>query len=396
MNGKKKSAKPKGKGMEPTSVQLDPRLESAAPEARLILPRVFDEVMARTSDQIRARTEDLAGIPLLFGRSGGFEKRMTDVRAGKKETVNLPSHLKRFMKQHFPEYGFDRGDPEQLWFRKTVAPTLDLLLKFEKVHQWGLGKTFTIDFAVDFPGTPFRHGQVERGGLLKNIFWMFHESWEQKVWAYTTSTELLTALRGCRDLLNRILQVLEEQCCELLLPPPLTLPSGIVELGALTAREAYNIVLPMARNWAEDAEMESIGAAPITEGGRLLQEADWRLKFVSKGLDRYCWYVVPHTGRVWWDFYPVMQNAIPKYSSVLNSDDWIDSTEVAPRAFQEIQEQLGASHLLHVSLALCDPTRYRGNFVWRAISYGESLPKRRDITVHLDRRTGALLGEAPR
>jgi len=98
---------------------------------------------------------------------------------------------------------------------------------------------------------------------------------------------------------------------------------------------------------------------------------------------------------VWWDFYPVMQNAIPKYSSVLDSGDWIDSTEVAPRAFHAIQKQLGASHLGQISLALCDPTRYNGNFVWRAISYGESVPKRRDITVHLDWRTGAVLNEAP-
>lgn len=394
MNGKRKSAS-RGKGTRRASVQVGRHLEPGAPEARLILLRVFDEVMARTSDQIRARTEDLAGIPLLFGRSGGFKKRMTDVQAGKKETVNLPSHLKRFMKQHFPEYRFDTGDSEQLWFRKNVAPTLDLLLRFDKVHQWGLGKTFTIDFAVDFPGTPFRLVQAQRGGMLKNIFWMFHESWEQKVWAYTTSAELATALQGCLDLFSRILPVLEEHCCDLLQPQPVTLPSGIEQLGALTAREAYKIVLPMAHKWAEDAEMESINAGPITEGGRLRREADWRVKFVSEGLDRYCWYIVPHTGRVWWDFYPVMQNAIPKYSSVLTSDDWIDSTGVAPRAFQAIQKQLGASHLGHISLALCDPTRYSGNFVWRAISYGESLPKRRDITVHLDWRTGAVLGEAP-
>lgn len=349
--------------------------------------------MARTSDQIHARTEDLAEFPLLFGRSGGFEKRVADVQAGKKETVNLPSHLKRFMKQHFPEYRFDTSASEWIWFRKNVTPTLDLLLRFDKVHQWGLGKTFTIDLAVDFPGTPFRRVQAKHGGILKNLFWIFHESWEQKVWAYTTSTELETALQGCRSLLCRILPVLEKHCCDLLQPRPVSLPPGIEQLGSLTAREAYNIVLPMAREWAEDAEMESINAAPTTEDGRLRQEADWRLKFVSKALDRYCWYIVPHTGRVWWDFYPVMQNAIPKYSSVLSSDDWIDSTEAARSAFQEIQKQLGAPHLGHVSLALCDPTRYSGRFVWRAISCGDSLPKRRDITVYVDSRTGAVVGE---
>jgi hypothetical protein len=56
------------------------------------------------------------------------------------------------MKQHFPEYRFDTSDSEWIRFRKNVTPTLDLLLRFNKVHQWGLGKTFTIDLAVDFPG----------------------------------------------------------------------------------------------------------------------------------------------------------------------------------------------------------------------------------------------------
>jgi hypothetical protein len=386
MNAKRNSERTRSKGIQPSSVKLDQSLEAATREARLILLRVFDEVMARTSDQIHARTADVAEIPLLFGRSGGFEKRMADVQAGKKETVNLPSHLKRFMKEHFPEYRFDTSDPEWIWFRKGVRPTLDLLLRFDKVHQWGLGKTFTLDFGVDFPGTPFRR-------MLKNIFWMFHESWEQKVWAYTTSNELETALRGCGDLLRRVLPVLEKHCCDLLQPQPVTLPPDIEQLGALSAREAYNIVQPMARKWAEDAEMESIGAAPITEGGRLRPEADWKVKFVSKRLDRYCWYVVPYTGRVWWDFHPVMQNAIPKYSSVFNSGDWIDSTAVAPRAFQVIEKQLGALHIGSVSLALCDPSRYSGNFVWRAVCTGESSSKRRDITVYLNCQTGAVLGE---
>lgn len=379
----------------PTPVQIGPRLESAAPEAQVILLRVFDEVMARSSDEIRARPEDLAEVPLLFGRSGGFKKRMADVQAGKKEAVNLRSHLKRFMKQHFPEYCFDTSDAEWIWFRKSLTGTLDLLLRFHKVHQWGFGKTFTIDFAVDFPGTPFRIIQSRHGGMLKNIFWMFHESWEQKVWAYTTSAELEMALRGCRNLLRIVLPALEKHCRDLLQPQPVALPAGIVQLGALTAREAHNIVLPMAHKWAEDAEMESIDARPITKDGRLRLEADWRVKFVSKRLDRYCWFVVPHTGRVWWDFYPVMQNAIPKYSSVLTSDDWIDSTEVTPRAFQVMQEQLGELPLGYISLALCDPARYSGNFVWRAISCGTSSPKRRDITVHLHWRTGAVLDEAP-
>jgi hypothetical protein len=385
----------------------DPRLRTPAPEQQLLVLLSFEEAMARAADQMRARAEDLANIPLLFSRSGGFGKRMHDVRAGKKENVNLVSHLKRFMKERFADYRFDAADPEQLWFRKSAAPTLDLLLMFDKVHQWGLGKTFSINFAADFPNTPFGGMHTAWGGTRKNIFWLFHQGWEQQVWAYTTGTELVTALEGCGELLGRMLPALEEQCHRLLLPPPTTLPSGITERGPLSAREAYETVLPMACEWAGDAKLESIGSSSlmtisgqlgsvcssITEGGRLRAQGKWGFKFVSMRLDRYCHYVVPHTGRVWWNFYPVLQGAIPKYSAVLESDDWIDSTAVASRAFETAKEQLEGFRIREISLALRDPTRYGGKFVWEAscIAYGASLSERRDITLHFDHHTGETL-----
>jgi hypothetical protein len=71
-------------------------------------------------------------------------------------------------------------------------------------------------------------------------------------------------------------------------------------------------------------------------------------------------------GRVWWNFYPVLQGAIRKYSAVLESDDWIDSTTVAPRAFQTVQQQLADYRVYDISLVLYDPGRYSGNFVWEA------------------------------
>jgi len=147
----------------------DPRLQPPSQEAQLIALLSFEEAIARAAVQVGARTEDLTGIPLLFSRGRGFDKRMHDVMAGKKESVNLPSRLKRFMKEHFPDYGFDAADPEQLWFRKSLAPTLDLLLMFDKIHQWGLGKTFSIDVAVNFPNTPFGRMHTGWGGTLLDV-----------------------------------------------------------------------------------------------------------------------------------------------------------------------------------------------------------------------------------
>jgi hypothetical protein len=387
------------------SPRPDPRLLTPAPDAQLVVLLSFEEAMARAADQIGARPEDLANVPMLFSRSSGFGKRMRDAIAGKKESVNLPSRVKRFMKELFPHYRFDESDPQQLRFRKPLASTLDLILVFNRVHQWGLGKTFSVEFGADFPNTPFGGMHAGVGGTSKNIFWLFHEGWERQVWAYSTSDELSSALEGCGELLRRILPAAEEQCRQLLLPPPAALPAGIATRGALSAREAYDLILPMAREWAADAQLESLGStnvvhisgpvgslrSSISEEGRLRPHGSWALKFVSKRLDRCCAYFIPHTGRVWWSFYPVLQGALPKYSAILDSDEWIDSTAVAPQALQAAQ-QPGEDRAYEISLVLRDPQRYAGNFVWEAtcMSHGDSPSDRRQVVMQFDRRTGKL------
>lgn len=386
-----------------TSGLSDDRLLPPTSSQLLIVLLTFDEVLARAAEQIGARTEDLESVPLLFSRSKGFDKRMQDMLAGKKGTVNFPSALKHFMKASFPDYSFDRSDPEQLWFRRSLSPTLDVLLLFEKLHQWGVGKTFSLRFAVDFPNTRFGGSHTGFGGTRHSIFWMFHQAWEEHVWAYTTVEELAVALESCRAIVQRVLPALESHSRDLFLPMPADLNGGIPQQGALSAREAYEVVLPMARNWSQDAQIEAIGItsrlqwrddAPlsVSESGRLGLGGSWTFKFLSKRLDQYCSYSVPHTGRIWWNFYHVLQNAYPKYSAVLESDGWIDSTAVVPRALQLI-DQLAGGRTSHVSFALRDARRYSGNFMWEAnaITYGKTLSDRRDIAVRFDAFTGEFI-----
>src|SRR6185437_4790634 len=216
----------------------DERLLPPTSSQLLIVLLTFDEVLARAAEQIGARIEDLETVPLLFSRSKGFDKRMEDMLAGKKGTVNFPSALKHFMKSTFPGYAFDRSDPEQLWFRRSLSPTLDVLLLFEKLHQWGMGKTFSLRFAVDFPNTRFGGAHTGFGGTRQSIFWMFHQAWEEHVWAYTTAEELAVALESCRAIMQRVLPALESHSRDLLMPPPADLSAEIAHQGALSAREA--------------------------------------------------------------------------------------------------------------------------------------------------------------
>jgi hypothetical protein len=394
----------------PATVQkgapLDARLQPPSREALLVVLKSFDEVMECAADQISARPEDLQSIPLLFGRGAAFDKRMNDVLARRKESINLPSRVRKFMKEVFPDYRFDAADLEELWFRKTVAPTLDLLVMFDKVHFHGIGKAFGLNFAADFPDTPFGGLHAGRGGTRKSVFAMFHQEWEQQVWAYTTSDELATALEGCAALLRRILPALEEQSRQLLIPPPATLPPGVEPRGALSARQAFAEVLPLAREWAADAELQGVyttnmifirdrhrKARPACgDDGRLLPEGSWGFKFVSRRLDQHCEYRVPHTGRLRWNFYPG-SISFPKYGPALGTYDWVDSTVIAPRASAAVHEQLVGFRVFDVFLRLHEGSRGKGDFVWEAqwMAFGPSMQERRDITVQLDRRTGEVL-----
>jgi hypothetical protein len=117
----------------------------------------------------------------------------------------------------------------------------------------------------------------------------------------------------------------------------------------------------------------------------------WSIRFLSKCRDGGCSYEVPHTGRVWWRLYPML-DVLPRYDASIGADDWIDSTDVAPRAREVIARQLDGIEVPEVSLTLRDPKRYAGDFVWEArLSRSAAPPGKSLINVLLDRHTGSVL-----
>ena len=145
-------------------------MRTGSPRSELIVRQCFDEALGRASYVIGAQAEDLERVPLLFSQHDGFNKRMQDVLAGKKAAISLPTTLKRFMHERFPSYRFETDPLGQITFRRSLAPTLDLLLIVDRVHQWGLGKSFSLDLAADYPGTRLAGQAHELGGQRKNLF----------------------------------------------------------------------------------------------------------------------------------------------------------------------------------------------------------------------------------
>jgi hypothetical protein len=362
-------------------------------------------VLARTAVEIAARPEELQQVPLLFAKSSAFDKRMSDVRAGRKQSINFPSRLRRFMKESFPGYAFDAADPEQIWFRKHAHPTLDVLLMFERVHQWGLGKTFSVAWGTDFPNTCLGGAHAGVGGTRQSIFWLFHQGREQQVWAYTTAEELETALAGCARLLQRVLPALEEQAARLLAPVPAQIPAGVPQLGPITAREAFEHAQLLAHDWAHDARCESISVASnpairdqsgsgVDAGGRIRQHGHWLVEFVSAQGLQHALFEVPHTGTPWWTSHGVIRAGGPQPPPVLDADGWVDSSRIAPLAFAEAQPRLGKLRVFDLLLSLKRTSPYReGRFVWQAhcIAVGDAPNERRDILVQFDADSAELI-----
>ncbi len=371
--------------------------EAARAAAGLVVVQSVYESLARAADAIGARAQDLEQVPFLFVGSGALNKRLSDVQAGKKEVVNLGSALKQFMKGRLPDYRLDTSGTEQTSFRRSLGPTLDVIVRFDRVHQWGLGKSFRVDVRVDFPDTAFSgiHGLA---GV--SVFWLFHYGPQTHAWAYTTRGELAEALDGCGALLGRMLPAIEEQCRSLLVPPPTVLLPGTPRYGPLSARDALAIAWPMAQAWAPDVELQRITSgypAPVrsrrlvlTPTGRLADGGGWTIVGLSKARDMLCHYAVPYTGRVWWTLYPVVQHTSPKYSASVAVDDWSDSPRIAPLALAAAQAQIGAPHDLDLMLTLDDPSRYQGHFVWTAwcTARDGAVSGIRPIAVRLDRHTG--------
>jgi hypothetical protein len=251
-----------------------------------------------------------AGLPCFTGMAAA-EKRIRDVMSGRRERIDLKREWKRFMLERFPEYRFDRDQPDYLWFRKPLADHIEGLLLVRKVHLFGLGKCFTLHYQADFPGTRFA-GQHPLH-FSRSLFSLLHRGWLEPEWAYSSNDELAQVLDGCRQVLQLALPALEKHMTSLLCPLPTVVPEHIPVQGRLTAREAYGCALGIVTALADDAIPIGIMSGAVLAShtgpgvgldGRLQPHGHWYVRFQSERLSCHFLIVVPHTGQVSWQSSP--------------------------------------------------------------------------------------------
>ena len=385
--------------------------EQPDPNALWIAQKCFQAAFDLAAVAIEKEAITLDSVPLLFPRFEAAGKRIADVQQGKREQVDLLSHLKRHLREALPVWEFDQADGEVILFRKRLAPSLDAKLIFERFHHHGLGKSFTLNLAVEFPGNrKFLQNPILQI-FRESFFTLFHRSWEQPAWTYATSGELDRALLGCTALLSRCLPLLEQNLVALLSLLPDELPKSIPVRGALSAKEGYAQALPVAQSWAEDVALESISSGAnifhaywpeqgpgIADDGRLQRHGDWSIRFLSRSRGAHIFVSMPHTGALRWSTFSFPLGATR--FSVISSMDWLDSTRIATVVRDSLRQrvadgQLRLSECLY-RLGAMPPDSNK--FAWevQAMLLGagrgqDEVRIRQDLRFLLDPRTAAIL-----
>jgi hypothetical protein len=274
------------------------------------------------------------------------------------------------------------------------------LLFVERLNARAYGKCFTLQYHVEFPGTRFAGETIDELNRSRNLFSLFHKGAMPPEWAYSTSEELAQALGGCRDVLRMALPALEARLVELLSPPPVALPQDIQTRGRLSAREAHEQALWIAKAWAPDARFRGVCSGglhlaghELARGmdldGRLQSNGRWSVQFESKGLNSDLFVEVPHSGQTRW-------NSTIKLFPFLcapPSQEWLDSPGIMQAGIETIKA-LAPDHEWTTWECGLGEERVVAAAVWRIHASFRFSPRRhsfRDAYVYLDPVDGSVV-----
>jgi hypothetical protein len=310
----------------------------------IVIEQCIEEAFARAAADVDRASAKLTAVPNLYSPMGAAFKRAKDIQSGVREGVSFPREARQLIEVDFPGYApcpLKKG----LVFRKQLAEHLEGLLVFETASPRSFGKCFTLAYQVDFPGTRFTRLMIQPFNLSRSLFSLFHKGWLPPEWPYSTREELERALGGCRDVLRMVLAALEARLTELLSPLPTALPADAETRGALSAREAYEQALWVAKAWAEDARFAGASSGglhftqhAVTQGiemdGRLRPRGCWGVRFESARLHSNLLVDVPYWGQIRWNsmvkMFPTLWPTPERH--------WLDSTEAMQRGAEVIRE----------------------------------------------------------
>jgi hypothetical protein len=312
----------------------------ATPEELVVTMLSWSELIEEIAAKVRGKIT-LAGVPHLMTTSDAHKFLFDPAKFGNSVRVDFTRIARKWLKEQFPEYTRypDTLDGELL--HQEIAPGVVAMLAVDKKPK-AFSKEFTIGLAVGLTSPRFAPSPDRPFQLSVNLFRLFGIAPLPMQWTYHTEADLREALHGAAALLKQVLAIFEPEAAKMQRAHERSIDEfeGPREISA---REAYELVLPLAKAWAEDAGMIRIVSNMISVPyfpfpaerlpalnveGRLAMNGGWWLQFHSRSKKENLYITVPCRGPIARTLLDAPDGRyLPSDGDQIVRNGWIDSVE---------------------------------------------------------------------
>jgi hypothetical protein len=271
---------------------------------RELFEQMGQEIVGALAERMRSRGLMLADFPRLTGE--GHKRRMRAVITGRgKGRANLTSTIKRFVRRQYPDFAFRASVDDNHSFEKKLSPEFKVILTFERIHHFGLGKAFVIQLGCEYVASENRFRWMH--SLLR---FFDRESLE---WTYGLPDELDACLEEASKLLDLILPEYSAAWLSLCQEGASEILNAMPHRGSLSFQEAADIAYSLVSlafpefRWVDGAwfgrerPYAQLGFGPhgdsAAAAGRLAPGHHWSIRFADIRTNRTVTVYVPFSGR---------------------------------------------------------------------------------------------------
>ena len=226
-------------------------------------------------------------LAFVFPHREAFDRRQETYQKEPPQKVNFKSVAEPIILSRLNGFKPIKEIAEGLSFTRALSTEVLLLVRFDKLHGWGVGKMFELHIGICI-GKP---DQAKRSThkFTDNAFRIFRDHFRRPTWAYHTRQELEYCCMESTQLLARVLPLFESCCMRYFKTIPERLPNDLGGERRASARQAWATAVTAAETGEVKVLLEYAACFPrILAGlppgaevptlfeGRLAQRGMWR------------------------------------------------------------------------------------------------------------------------
>ena len=380
------------------------------PDAQQILVTniCFNEAIVESSKDMEKTIPDWTLVPGLKRRFGSVvDDRIKNITTGKTGKVNFNSIAKKFYKTELNNFTFDFNDGEVLWFSKPLSEKVKIMAGIEKIHAWGLGKTFTLQV-----GLHIRMSEDTKPKFLHTHFARLLHERQELCWTYATENELMNVLQISSQVMKKILLSWEGRVAKYFSYVPNNVSDFLTKRNGFTMKAVYPEAHAIAIKLSSDSELTGIysgcnleireldGGAGIDENGKLKNHGHWGFSYKSEARDIMFFVTIPAIGSSYYEIDGPIGHygkpVIASLSELLDSDkamviaqeQLINLTKQNKISTWDALMQLQADGPPEVWFTVNRKKYIEGTPIWSVRFLGTSERGRQDVSVAFDAATG--------